>query len=292
MIRQLVTRLAAVAVIATTSGAAVADDGLGNIDFPNSGSAAAQPAFLEGVKALHSFQFDEAGLAFREAREIDPDFALAYWGEAMSNNKPLWGIQDTARAHAILESLAPGFEARLAKAPTDREKAWLAAAQQLFYGPDDKLARDQAYSDALGRMHERWPEDHEVAIFYALSLLGTVRPGDEGFRRQAQAAAISMQVFDENPRHPGAAHFIIHSFDDPDHAILALPAARVYAGIAPDAAHALHMPSHIFVQLGMWQEVVNSNIDAYRAAFELNRRLDLPEGARISTRCRGSPTAT
>ena len=120
-------------------------------------------------------------------------------------------------------------------------------------------------------MYAQWPDDHEVAILYALSLLGTVRPGDQGFRRQALAASIAETVFKANPNHPGAAHFIIHSFDDPDHAILALPAARAYAKIAPSAAHALHMPSHIFVQLGLWDDVVKSNIMAYKAGHRAER---------------------
>lgn len=266
------------AALLLTLVAATQASELGDIDFPNSGDAAAQPAFLEGVKALHSFQFDEAGVAFRAAQAADADFALAYWGEAMSNNKPLWGIQNTDEARAILERLGTTAAARQQAAATAKEKAWLAAAEQLFFSPGDKLERDQAYSDALQLMHERWPDDHEIAVFYALSLLGTVRPGDQGFRRQAQAAAICLEVFGENPNHPGAAHFIIHSFDDPDHAVLALPAARVYADIAPAAAHALHMPSHIFLQLGMWSEVVKSNTEAYEAAWNLNQRLNLPEG--------------
>jgi tetratricopeptide (TPR) repeat protein len=251
---------------------------LGTITFATSGDAAAQPAFLEGVKALHSFQFDEAAAAFRKARQIDPDFALSFWGEAMSHNHPLWAQQDREAAQQILEALAPTLEGRLAKAGLPTERAFLEAAERLYYGPDDKLARDRAYADYMAQMYERWPDDHEVATFYALSLLGTVRPGDTGFRRQALAASIAIEVFDENPNHPGAAHFIIHSFDDPEHAPLGLPAARAYAGIAPAAAHALHMPSHIFVQLGMWADVVASNIDAYAAAVEVNRRLSLPEG--------------
>ena len=251
---------------------------LGTIVFPTSGAPAAQPAFLEGVKALHSFQFDEAAVAFRNARQLDPEFALAYWGEAMSYNHPLWAQQDRDRAKQVLESLAPTLEGRLAKAGTEKERAFLAAADRLLYGADDKLARDRAYSDYMAQMYARWPDDHEVATFYALSLLGTVRPGDTGFRRQALAASIAMKVFAENPNHPGAAHFIIHSFDDPEHAPLGLPAARAYAGIAPAAAHALHMPSHIFVQLGLWADVVASNLDAYAAALEVNKRLNLPEG--------------
>ena len=251
---------------------------LGDISFPNSGSSEAQSAFLTGVRALHSFEFDPARIAFEEAQKIDPDFALAYWGHAMSDNHPLWAQQDMEAATTALNKLAPSFEGRLSKAQTDKEKAFLTGIETLYFSPGDKLQRDFAYADHMARMHERWPDDHEISIFYALSLLGTVRRGDDGYRRQALAASISQQIFAENENHPGAAHFIIHSFDDPDHAILALPAAKVYAGIAPAAAHALHMPSHIFVQLGMWQDVVNSNIEAYAAAVETNKRLGLAEG--------------
>ena len=159
-----------------------------------------------------------------------------------------------------------------------KEKAFLGAIDVLYYAPGDKLARDLAYSDAMAAMYAMWPDDHEVATWYALSLLGTVRPADKGFRRQALAASIAEKVFKENPKHPGAAHFIIHAFDDPDHAPLALPAARVYAGIAPSAAHALHMPSHIFVQRGMWEDARKSNIVAYKAAVDLNTKMKLAEG--------------
>ena len=251
---------------------------LGDISFPNSGSSEAQSAFLTGVRALHSFEFDPARIAFEEAQKIDPDFALAYWGQAMSDNHPLWYQQDMEAATAALNRLAPSFEGRLSKAPTEKEKAYLTGIETLYFSPGDKLQRDFAYADHMAGMHERWPDDHEISIFYALSLLGTVRRGDDGYRRQALAASISQQVFAENENHPGAAHFIIHSFDDPDHAILALPAAKVYASIAPAAAHALHMPSHIFVQLGMWQNVVDSNIVSYAAAVDTNKKYGLPEG--------------
>lgn len=262
-----------------SAGAAV-DGGqeLGSITFPTSGAASAQAAFLEGVKNLHSFQFDEAAESCRRAQQADPAFAMAYWCEAMSHNHPLWAQQDTAAAKAILERIAPTLDGRLAKVKSEKEKAFLRAIDVLYYSSGEKLARDVAYSNAMAAMHAQWPGDHEVATWYALSLLGTVRPGDRGFRRQAQAAAIAQKVFAENPRHPGAAHFIIHAFDDPDHAPLGLPAARLYAGIAPAAAHALHMPSHIFVQLGMWQDARTSNIAAYKAAVDVNARLKLAEG--------------
>jgi tetratricopeptide (TPR) repeat protein len=266
--------LAAAALI----GPGVNAQELGSIDFPTSGAAAAQPKFIEGVKDLHSFEFDEAAAAFHQAQQIDPNFALPYWGEAMSYNHPLWAQVDLTAARKALERLAPTREGRIAKAHTEKEKAYLEAVDRLFYAPGDKLARDTAYCEAMARMYDRWPDDREISIFYAVSLLGTVRPTDKGFRRQALAASIALKVFQENPSHPGAAHFIIHAFDDPDHAILALPAARMYARIAPAAPHALHMPSHIFVQLGMWQDVVASNVVAYKAAVDLIARMHLPEG--------------
>ena len=269
--------IAVVAIGAPISSSASGQE-LGTITFANSGAAAAQAAFLEGVKALHSFEFDAAALAFQRAQKADPGFAMAYWGEAMSHNHPLWAQQDDKAAKAILEKIAPTSEARQAKAKLPKENAFLKAIDILYYAPGDKLARNITYSDALAAMYAQWPEDHEVATWYALSLLGTVRPADKGFRRQALAASIAEKVFQENPKHPGAAHFIIHAFDDPDHAPLALTAARSYAGIAPSAAHALHMPSHIFVQRGMWEDVRKSNIVAYKAAADLNARLKLAEG--------------
>ena len=151
-------------------------------------------------------------------------------------------------------------------------------AVDVLYSPGDKLSRDIAYSEAMRHLYEAHPEDDEISTLYALSLLGTVRRGDKGFGRQARAGAIAMQVFARNPDHPGAAHYIIHAFDDPEHAILALPAAKTYARIAPAAPHAVHMPSHIFVQLGMWEEVVASNDAGYRAALDRIERKGLERG--------------
>jgi tetratricopeptide (TPR) repeat protein len=272
------TIVRACAVVAAAMMALVHAQELGTITFPTSGAPAAQAAFLEGVKSLHSFQFDEAAAACQRAQKTDPSFAMAYWCEAMSHNHPLWAQQDTAAAKAILEKIAPTLDGRLAKVKTEKEKAFLRAIDVLYYSPGDKLQRDTAYSNTMAELYAKWPTDHEVATWYALSLLGTMRPTDRGFRRQALAASIAQKVFAENPKHPGAAHFIIHAFDDPDHAPLGLPAARSYAAIAPSAAHALHMPSHIFVQLGMWPDVRTSNIAAYKSAVELNTRMKLAEG--------------
>ena len=275
--------LAAAAVLASptaltrAAGQTPAPVELGTINFPTSAKPAAQASFLIGTKALFNFEFDLAGDAFREAQKADPAFALGYWGEAMSFNHPLWAEQDLASARRALEKLAPTAGARAAKAPVGKERELLEAADVLF-GAGDKLARDVAYAQALGRMHAKYPQDDEISVMYALSLLGTARPGEKSTRNAMQAAALALEVFQRHPQHPGAAHFIIHAFDDPDHAILALPAARAYSRIAPSAAHALHMPSHIFVQLGMWDDVVASNIVAYKAAVDLADKKNLPRG--------------
>jgi len=275
---KIAMRLVLAIAVVVIASRFISSQELGAITFPNSGNAAAQAPFLEGVKDLHSFQFDEAAVAFQRAQQADPSFAMAYWGEAMSFNHPLWAQQDADAAKKILEKIGSTSDARESKGKLPKEKAFLKAIDVLYYAPGDKLARDIAYSDVLASMYAQWPDDHEVATWYALSLLGTVRPTDKGFRRQALAASIAEKVFKENPKHPGAAHFIIHAFDDPDHAPLALPAARAYAAIAPSAAHALHMPSHIFVQRGMWDDVRKSNIIAYKSATELNARMKLAEG--------------
>ena len=269
---------AAVAIISTGVAAqAPATGGLGVIDFPTSASAAAQAPFLVGVKALFNFEFDTAAEAFQRTQKADPGFALGYWGEAMSFNHPLWAEQDLAAARRALERLAQTASARLAKAPAGKERGLVDAADVLF-GAGDKLTRDLAYAAAMKRLHEQYPDDDEIATFYALSLLGTARPGEKNVRTAMQAAAIAEGVFQRHPQHPGAAHFIIHAFDDPDHAVLGLTAARAYSKIAPAAPHALHMPSHIFVQLGMWDDVVASNEVAYKAAIDQAERKNLPRG--------------
>ncbi|HVR10980.1 MAG TPA: hypothetical protein VMW75_23255, partial [Thermoanaerobaculia bacterium] len=247
---------------------------LGEIRFPTSGAPAAQPDFERGVLLLHSFEYDDAAAAFREAERRDPGFAMAYWGEAMTHNHPLWHQQDLAAARAALERLAPTPEARRAKAPSAREKAWLGAVETL-YGDGDKASRDGRYAAAMQRLAGDDRDDLEAASFYALALLGTCEAGRE-VPVYMRAAAVAEEVFARNPRHPGAVHYLIHSYDDPVHAPLGLRAARVYARIAPAAAHALHMPSHIFLALGMWDEVAASNEASWAASEERRRRLRLP----------------
>jgi tetratricopeptide (TPR) repeat protein len=273
----LVCAIVVVGLSLSAAGQTPASSELGTIHFPSSAKPAAQMPFLTGVKALFNFEFDIAAEAFQQAQRADPDFALGYWGEAMSFNHPLWAQQDLPAARKVMDRLAPTAAARAAKAPAGKERMLIESLEVLF-GAGDKLSRDIAYADTLKRVHEKYPDDDEVATFYALALLGTARPGDKSIRNAMQAAAIAEGVLQRNPKHPGAAHMIIHSFDDPDHAILALPAARAYSKIAPSAAHALHMPSHIFVQLGLWDDVIASNIVAYKAADELATKKNLPRG--------------
>jgi tetratricopeptide (TPR) repeat protein len=270
--------VAAVAVLAVHLSAQTPATGeLGTIHFPSSASPAAQGPFLVGVKALFNFEFDTAAEAFQQAQKADPRFALAYWGEAMSYNHPLWAEQDLAAARRVMDRLGAGAAARAAKAPAGKERALVESLEALF-GAGDKLTRDVAYAGAMKRIHEQYPSDDEITTFYALALLGTARPGEKTVRNAMQAAALAEGVFERNPKHPGAAHFIIHAFDDPDHAPLGLTAARAYSKIAPAAPHALHMPSHIFVQLGMWDDVIASNEVAYKAANDLAEKKGLPRG--------------
>ncbi len=245
---------------------------LGKVEFQNSGTAAAQAPFLRGLAALHSFWFEEALEAFRESTKIDPDFMMGYWGEAMAFNHPLWSEQDTAAARLIVAKCKD--DGRV----TPRERAYLDAVR-LLYGEGDKHARDTAYSAAMEKVYRTYPEDLDAAAFYALSLLGLGAEG-KSYRLHALAGAIALDVYQKNPNHPGAAHYIIHAFDDPDHAILALPAARRYASIAPEAHHARHMPSHIFLQLGMWPEAAASNESAWEASDTWMKRKHLSPGVR------------
>ena len=235
-------------------------DGLGSLSFPNSGAPAAQHDFLRGVLLLHSFEYGYAAEAFLKAQEIDPDFAMAYWGEAMTYTHPVWSQKDAAAASEALARYAPTPEARAAKAPTDRERAYLAAVDVL-YGHGEKAALDTLYSVEMGKLASAYPDDLEAQTFYALSLLG-LSQGNRDVPTYIEAGAIALAAFQQNPDHPGGAHYTIHSFDDPTHAILAMEAARAYGPIAPEAAHAQHMTTHIFLARGLWDDVVEANIRA------------------------------
>ena len=271
--KRLVTIVGVVLLGLAASNIAAQNSQLGKVEFQTSGSPAAQAEFLRGLAALHSFWYEEALEAFRAATKTDPEFMMGYWGEAMAHNHPLWGEQDTAAARSVIAKIKE--TAKLSA----RERAYLNAVK-LLYGEGDKPARDSAYSAAMEKIYTEYGNDLDAAAFYSLSLLGIVRPENKGYRLQARAGAIALDVYQQNPNHPGAAHYIIHAFDDPEHAIIALPAARRYAGIAPAAHHARHMPSHIFLQLGMWPEAAASNESAWEASDEWMKRKNLSPSVR------------
>lgn len=256
---------ATVLVLASLPDAAGAQsEGLGIVTFPNSGAPEAQPAFLRGVLLLHNFEYDRAEVAFREARATDPDFALAYWGEALTHQRLLWGQDFLEEARAALARLGSDPAARAPKAPSARERGYLAALEALL-GEGDVTARTDAFEAAMSDLHAAHPKDDEAAAFHALSIL---MAGDYGTARTAaRAAGILEDVARRNPYHPGAVHYLIHAYDSPEMAPLGLHWARVYSQLAARAQHALHMPSHVFVHLGLWEEVAASNVASTRAAY-------------------------
>jgi len=240
---------------------------LGAVHFPVTCAASVQKPFARGVALLHSFWYEEAEKEFMQIAKDDPNCAMAHWGVAMSIWHQLWNEPD---AKVIARGLG---EARVAErlaligTASPRERLYTAAIFA-FYRDSDKLdhdARAKAYSDAMKKVYEAYPDDHEAATFYALSLLASEPHGDSTFANRKAAAAILEKVFATEPDHPGVAHYLIHAYDKPQLAQLGIPAARRYAQVAPAAPHALHMPSHIFARVGLWQDDINSNLASIAA---------------------------
>jgi tetratricopeptide (TPR) repeat protein len=276
--------VASLLALGLTAGARE-EPSLGVIRFPTSGPPPAQARFLRGVAALHSFAYEEALLEFAEAQRLAPGFAMAHWGEAMARNQTLWLNQDREGALDALRRLAPTPRARAQRAGSERERGFLAAVDVL-YGEGDKAARDAGYARAMAELHERYPDDQEATTFYALALLATAHRSPAlyseaneethqhalvGSATQAQVARLLEAVLRENPNHPGALHYAIHNYDDPEHARLALPAARAYAKAAPGSSHALHMPAHVFVQLGLWHEAAAADEASFAQSIAWTR---------------------
>ena len=238
---------------------------LGTVSFPTSCAPAVQAPFARAVALLHSFWYDEAEKAFNEVAAADPSCAMAQWGVAMSLYHPIWAAPTPAELRRGGEAVA---KARAAAAPTERERDYVGAIETFFRDADtaDHRSRAVAYEKAMERVHERYPDDREAAIFYSLALLGTAPPADKTYVNQKKAGEILNRVLPAQPDHPGVAHYLIHSFDYPQLAELALPAARTYAKIAESSPHALHMPSHIFVRLGLWDDSIRSNQESAAAA--------------------------
>jgi hypothetical protein len=239
---------------------------LGRVDFPTSCKPEMQKTFTRGVALLHSFAYVAAAQAFAEVAARDSACAMAQWGIAMSQFHTIWGPPTEGE---FVAGRAAAQKAAAVGAPTARERDYFAAIVA-FYQEDGIAhpARVAAYEQAMAGVAERNPEDHEAAIFHALAILGVAynSPPEKSYARQKQAAEILNRLLPLEPQHPGIAHYMIHSFDYPELAALALPAARAYAKIAPSAPHALHMPSHIFTRLGMWQESIESNLASAEAA--------------------------
>jgi len=249
---------------------------LGVVDISVSGNKNAQPHFEKGLLLLHSFEYEDAREAFQEAQKEDPKMPMAYWGEAMTFNHSLWQEQDYEAATTVLAKLN-GLN--LDNNTTEIEQDLINAAQILYQPKTEKTQRDIAYSEFMEGLYKKYPANQEVAALYALSLLGSVPEGRDD-TLYGKGAKIAKGVLKENPNHPGALHYLIHSYDDPEHATLALDAANAYSKVAPNASHALHMPSHIYVAMGMWDEVISSNIDSYQASINRMENKELDNDAR------------
>src|SRR6202140_1889212 len=261
-------------VAAAFSGVAAADDGhhdeltqeqLGTVHFPVACTPGAQKTFEKGVALLHSFWYEEAEKTFAAAQKEDPKCAMAYWGEALSLWHQLWDEPKDAtikRASADLEQAGKISAKTTNPKTTERERDYIHALSQFYSNSKnaDHQARAQAYCAAMEKVYKKYPEDHEAAAFYALSLLASEPENDTTFANRKQAGAILEKLFAEEPTHPGIAHYLIHAYDKPQLAQLGLPAARRYAQIAPSSPHAVHMPSHIFARVGDWPDSIQSNL--------------------------------
>jgi len=245
-----------------------ATERLGTVRFVTSCAPAVQPRFDRAVALLHSFHLDAAVGAFTEVATADPACGMAHWGVAMAwLGNPLAGPPS---ARGLKEGSAAVDRAKAAGAKTDREREYIAAIETFYKDADrvDHRTRAVAYERAMEQIVARHPADREAAVFYALALNITLDPNDKTYANQLKAAGILEKVFAEQPDHPGVAHYLIHSYDFPPIAAKGLPAAKRYAGIAPAAPHALHMPSHIFTRVGSWQESIETNRASAKAAAD------------------------
>jgi tetratricopeptide (TPR) repeat protein len=260
----IATLLAPLSAAAHDEPSSAAGEKLGTVRFPISCNSAAQQRFGRAVAILHSFWYEEAVKAFTGVAEADPACAMAWWGVAMSHWYQLWYPPTPATLKTGAAAVA---KAEAIGAKTERERGYIAAIAAFYRDSDtlDHRTRALTYEHAMASLHQRYPDDREAAIFYALALDATALPTDKTFANQKKAAAILEPIFVEQPNHPGVAHYLIHSYDAPPLAAAGLPAARRYAGIAPSVPHALHMPSHIFTRLGYWQESIDTNRRAAEA---------------------------
>jgi tetratricopeptide (TPR) repeat protein len=238
--------------------------GLGHVHMDTSCSPSVSADLDRALAMLHNFWFARALEAFKKVIQADPQCAMAYWGAAMTYNHPFWDAptrEDESAAWALVQ------KGRQTTKKTPREEMYLDAVAALYKdaGAGSKSERDEAYKNAMKAVYEKYPDD-EVKLFYGLSILGTIKEGTPGFDRQAVAAKLFEEVYAKKPEHPGALHYLIHVYDDPEHAVDGLKAARAYAKAAAAVPHAQHMPSHIFTRLGYWEESAAANENAWRTS--------------------------
>ena len=268
--------LIALSLVAASLAFAQQGDKLGKVEFPNSCSPAVQEKFLRGVAMLHSFYYSAAQKAFEEVAAEDNSCALAAWGYAsilMSN--PLQGIGASLKSAELAQAAID--KGRKMGAKTQRERDYLEAVAAYYeeFANRPERARQLARAKAYEVLSTKYPDDDEAQIFYALYLAGTQTASDQTYSAYRKAAAILEKQFAKHPDHPGVAHYLIHSYDAPPIAALGLPAARRYAAIAPDAPHALHMPSHIFTRVGAWVDSATTN----RRSADTAQRSNDPDDA-------------
>jgi tetratricopeptide (TPR) repeat protein len=243
-------------------------EALGSVNFPVACEPGVQADFTRAVALLHSFGYEEARKSFAKVAEQDPGCGMASWGIAMTYYHPIWAPPTEAELAA---GAAAAEKAIVAGARTDRDKDYIAAIGAFYrdFGRVDHRARALAYKQAMEGLARRYPDDHEASIYYALALLGAAPPSDATFADQKKAADILNGLLTKEPQHPGIVHYLIHAYDYPPLATMALPAARAYVKIAPSSPHALHMPSHIFTRLGLWSESIDTNLASAEAARRL-----------------------
>lgn len=240
---------------------------------------AVKDKFDEGLLLLHNFEYEDALTAFEEARALDKDEVMISWGEAMCHYKALWRLQNLDDGRAIIERLGTTQEERLASIK-DPIKKDMWEMVEIMYGDGEFEERNKRLAHHMATLHEKYPDHQEIAAFYALSLVWATEEYGNGSDDLRLAAAITDKITAVNPLHPGALHYKIHALDGPTSAADAHEAADAYAKVAADAAHALHMPSHIYLALGEWDGVVNSNDVSYAASINRMKKLKLGDGAR------------
>ncbi|HTC56554.1 MAG TPA: hypothetical protein VK706_09105 [Candidatus Sulfotelmatobacter sp.] len=267
--------LACVCVLFSLQGSVLGDDTpahhhdagekLGKVSFPISCAPESQKPFERGVALMHSFGYEEAQAQFVEITQKDPACAMAHWGIALSLFHQIWERPDEP---SLKRGWSEMEQAQKFDAKTDRERGYISALSEFYrdYGTRDHMQRATAYSDAMGKLYEKYPNDLEAGAFYGLSLLAAEPPADKSLAARKKAVAVLNPLFLRQPDHPGLAHYIIHACDSPAMAPLGLEAARRYAAIASSSAHAVHMPSHIFARLGLWQEDIDANLKSVALA--------------------------